>query len=143
MKSSLDSLVKLLDLHMAFGIRPYKFILDMPSSTGAYFVPIEFAIKLWTLLKFSYNHLHPETEMPVSFSAFTARGNILLTPDIVFRMEKRVEKEGEKVVYRIKVPIVSGTDARWVEEIYAEPLLEGINDDAKSLEKARAEINGC
>jgi L-lysine 2,3-aminomutase len=142
MERSLDSLLKMLDLHLVSGIRPYKFILDMPSSTKAYFVPIEFAIRLWTLLKFSYNHFHPETEMPVSFSAFTTKGNILLTPDMALRMEKRLDSDKGKVAYRIKVPVVAGTDVQWVEETYTEPLLEGINDDAKSLEKTKAEILG-
>lgn len=142
MERSLNSLLKILDLHLVSGIRPYKFILDMPSSTRAYFVPIEFAIRLWTLLKFSYNHFHPETEMPVSFSAFTTKGNILLTPDMVFRMEKRLDSDEGGVAYMIKVPVVAGTDVQWVEETYTEPLLEGINDDAKSLEKTKAEILG-
>lgn len=142
MERSLDSLLRLLDLHLASGIRPYKFILDMPSSTRDYFVPIEFAIRLWTLLKFSYNHLHPETEMPVSFSAFTTEGNILLTPDMVFRMGKRVDSDKGEVAYRIKVPVVAGADVQWAEENYTEPLLEGTNDDAKSLEKTKAEILG-
>lgn len=122
MERSLDSLIKLLDLHLVSGIRPYKFILDMPSSTRAYFVPIKFAIKLWTLLKYSYNHVHPETEMPVSFSAFTQKGNILLTPDMLLRMKKDVGKERGLVTYTIRVPVVEGTDIKWMDEKYEEPI---------------------
>ena len=78
--------------------------------------------------------------MPTSFSAFTKRGNILLTPDMVFRMEKEVDKGRSRVSYRIKLPVVEGTRVKWIEDLYEEVLIEGVNDDPKSLEKVKKEI---
>jgi hypothetical protein len=66
-------------------------------------------------------------------------GNIILSGHTLFSAKKEVDKENDRVIYRIpRVGALTGWEPQIAEVFeYDEPIIEGINDDPKSLEKLR------
>lgn len=131
-KKTMDRLYKLAELQGASGCKPYKYILDMNVGSLEYSVPLEFMLKVLTELKYRIDHPWPETWQPVSYTILCKEGNILLSPHMLFCINKKISKYKNAVEYYIPVPIGEG---RWKIIKYTEPLLEGYNDDPNSLKR--------
>jgi L-lysine 2,3-aminomutase len=134
---TMEYLVELGRRQVAVGVEPYMFIVDMHPSTNAYYVPIEPLMQVWGMLVES--HDYPGLERPRTLSVLFEGGNIILSGHTLFSAKKEVDKENDRVIYRI--PRV-GALTCWEPQIaevfeYDEPLIEGVNDDPKSLEKLR------
>ena len=131
---TIEYLIELNRRQVLVGVEPYAFIVDMHPSTNAFYVPIEPLMQTWGTLVES--HDYPGLERPRTLSVLFEGGNIILSGHALFSAKKKVDKKNDRVIYRI--PRV-GTQMRWKPQIaetfeYEEPLIEGINDDPKSLD---------
>jgi len=129
-KKTMNTLYKLAELQGINGCRPYKYILDMNVGSLEYSVPLEFMLKVLAELKYRIDHPWPETWQPVSYTILCKEGNVLLSPHMLLCMNKKISKYKNAVEYYLPVPAGEG---RWKIIKYAEPLLEGCNDDPNSL----------
>ncbi len=134
MRKTIDCLQQLAKLQGASGVRPYKYILHMNVGSLEYSVPLEFMLKVLAELKYRIDHPLPETWQPVSCTILCKQGNIVLSPLLLFTINKKVCRYKDSVLYFMPVPI--GND-KWQIVKYVEPLLKGYNDDSESLSKTR------
>jgi lysine 2,3-aminomutase len=135
MQKTMDTLLQLAELQGASGVRPYKYILHMNVGSLEYSLPLEFMLKVLAELKYRIDHPMPETWQPVSCTILCKQGNIVLSPPLLFTINKKVCKYKDSVEYFIPVPIGKG---RWQVVKYLEPLLKGYNDDHDSLRRAQS-----
>lgn len=124
----------------AIGVQPYKFIVDMHPRTVQRYVPIEEMMKIWS--RVYDTHEHPELERPTSMGILCNEGNVLLSGHTLMAARKEVDKERGTVTYRFPAEF-SGD--QYNEKIgrtytYKEPLIEGCNDNPRSLENLRKEF---
>lgn len=131
-QKTLDTLYELTRLQGASGIRPYKYILHMNCGSLEYSVPLEFMLEVIGELKYRPDHPWPETWQPVSVSILCQEGNILLSPQLLFCMEKSINEKEGYVEYKIPVPQNGFKTA-----MYREPIIKGYNDDLESLMKIK------
>jgi L-lysine 2,3-aminomutase len=136
MGKTLGTLLELARLQGASGVRPYKYILHMNVGSLEYSVPLEFALKALAELKYRVDHPLPETWQPVSCSILCRQGNVLLSPQLLFTINKKVCRYKDSVKYLIPVPTGGG----WRTIEYVEPLLAGCNDDPDSLTKTKRRL---
>lgn len=129
---TMDVLYQLAQLQGISGVRPYKYILHMNVGSLEYSVPLEFMLKVLAELKYRLDHPWPETWQPVSFCILYQKGNILLSPQMLYTIKKEIQKDKDCVVYQIPVPI---GNKKWQVVKYVEPLLKGYNDNPNSLKK--------
>lgn len=127
---TINGLFKLAELQAMFGIKPYKYILHMNSGSLEYSVSLEFILKLIGDLKFRLDHPLPETWQPVSISILYKGGNILLSPQLLFLISKKIIKNSNTVLYKIPVPL---DNKNWKIINYFEPIIIGVNDNPNSL----------
>jgi hypothetical protein len=85
-------------------------------------------------LKYRIDHPLPETWQPVSCTILCKQGNIVLSPLLLFTINKKVCRYKDSVLYFMPVPI---GNSKWQIVKYVEPLLKGYNDDSESLSKTR------
>lgn len=117
------------------GVRPYKYIMHMNVGSLEYSVPLEFMLNVLAELKYRVDHPWPETWQPVSFCVLYKEGNILLSPQLLFSIRKKVHED--HVAYSIPLPDDGG---KWQIFEYKEPLLKGHNEDPKSLNALQEKI---
>lgn len=129
---TMDILYRLAQLQGISGVRPYKYILHMNVGSLEYSVPLEFMLKVLAELKYRVDHPWPETWQPVSYSILYQKGNILLSPQMLYAIKKEVRKDEDCIIYHIPVPI---GNRKWQTVKYVEPLLKGHNDNPDSLKK--------
>lgn len=129
---TMDTLYQLAQLQGISGVRSYKYILHMNVGSLEYSVPLEFMLEVLAELKYRLDHPWPETWQPVSFCILYQKGNILLSPQMLYTIKKDVHKDRDYVVYRVPVPVGK---RKWDVVEYAEPLLKGYNDNPNSLTK--------
>jgi L-lysine 2,3-aminomutase len=129
---TMNILYQLAQLQGISGVRPYKYILHMNVGSLEYSVPLEFMLEVLAELKYRIDHPWPETWQPVSFCILYQKGNILLSPQILYTIKKEVHKDKDYIVYRIPIPI---GERKWLTVKYIESLLKGYNDDPDSLKK--------
>jgi lysine 2,3-aminomutase len=134
MRKTIDCLQQLARLQGASGVRPYKYILHMNVGSLEYSVPLEFMLKVMAELKYRIDHPLPETWQPVSCTILCKQGNIVLSPLLLFTINKKVCRYKDSVLYFMPVPI---GNSKWQIVKYVEPLLKGYNDDSESLSKTR------
>ena len=127
----MDLLYRLAELQGVSGVKPYKYILHMNVGSLEYSVPLEFMLKVLTQLKYRLDHPLPETWQPVSFCILCKDGNILLSPQMLGGIKKEIHEDKNFITYYVPVPI---KDNKWRTVEYTEPLLEGYNDNHRSLE---------
>jgi len=137
-EKTLNTLLGLARLQGASGVRPYKYILHMTVGSLEYSLPLEFMLKILAELKYRIDHPVPETWQPVSYCILCKQGNILLSPQLLFTINKKVCKYKDSVEYFIPVPI---GNYHWQVVKYVEPLLKGFNDDYDSLRKIKGSLN--
>lgn len=128
-------LYQLAQLQGISGVRPYKYILHMNVGSLEYSIPLEFMLKVLAELKYRVDHPWPETWQPVSYSILYQKGNILLSPQMLYIIKKEVHKNNDSVIYHIPVPI---GNRKWQTIKYTEPLLKGYNDNSNSLKNFRS-----
>ncbi|NOS83999.1 MAG: 4Fe-4S cluster-binding domain-containing protein [Ignavibacteria bacterium] len=132
-KKTIAELSLLLQKLVIADVEPYMFIVDMHPSTNEYYVPIEPLLQVWGDLIES--HDYPGIERPRTLSVLFEQGNVVLSGNTLFAMEKKVNKTEQSVTY--KIPRV-GSTGYWKNSIkeyfeYTEPLILGLNDDPHSL----------
>jgi len=143
---SLDFMRKLGSMQNALNIEPYKYILDM-NPGSKFYVYLEPFLKVLSKLEDRPDKPaagtgeytgYSDLVMPRVVNILYPGGNIRLSQYLLFAMEKKVDREQEKVTYYIPSNI---TD-KGAETIfkYAEPLVEGINDDPESLSKLKRKV---
>lgn len=130
-QKTLDTLYELTRLQGASGIRPYKYILHMNCGSLEYSIPLEFMLEVIGELKYRPDHPWPETWQPVSMSILCKEGNILLSPQLLYCMEKLIDEKEGYVEYKIPVPV----DGSFKTTTYREPIIRGYNDNPNSLNK--------
>ncbi len=121
-EKTMQTLYDLTELQGKSGIRPYKYILHMNCGSLEYSVPLEFMLDVLGELKYRPDHPWPETWQPVSVSILCKEGNILLSPQLKYCMEKTVNEDGGYVEYKIPVPMNGYKMAT-----YREPIMSGFN----------------
>lgn len=131
---TMKTLCRLAQLQGSSGVRPYKYILHMNVGSLEYSVPLEFMLEVLAELKYRIDHPWPETWQPVSYSILYRKGNILLSPQMLYVIKKDVHPDKGFVKYHIPVPVGGG---KWAIVDYSEPLLKGFNDNPESLNKYR------
>lgn len=129
---TMNTLYRLAQLQGVSGVRPYKYILHMNVGSLEYSVPLEFMIEVLGELKYRIDHPWPETWQPVSYCILCQKGNILLSPQMLCAIKKKIYKNKNCVIYYIPVPT---GNRRWRAVKYVEPLLKGVNDNSDSLKK--------
>jgi lysine 2,3-aminomutase len=129
---TMQTLYELARLQGISGVRPYKYILHMNVGSLEYSVPLEFMLEVLAELKYRIDHPWPETWQPVSYCILYQKGNILLSPQMLYTIKKEVHKDKDYVIYHIPVPI---GERKWHTVKYVEPLLKGYNDNPNSLKK--------
>ncbi|MFA4016185.1 MAG: hypothetical protein RUDDFDWM_001288 [Candidatus Fervidibacterota bacterium] len=134
---TMEYLVELGQRQVIVGVEPYMFIVDMHPSTNAYYVPIEPLMQVWGMLVES--HDYPGLERPRTLSVLFEGGNIILSGHTLFSARKEVDRENDRVIYRIpRVCAQTGWESQIAEIFeYDEPLIEGVNDDPESLERLK------
>jgi L-lysine 2,3-aminomutase len=135
-EKTMQTLNELTHLQGRSGINPYKYILHMNCGSLEYSVPLEYMLNVLGELKYRTDHPWPETWMAVSHSILCKEGNILLSPQMVFGMEKEINHEKKYVEYKIPVPSNGGFRMA----TYREPLMKGYNDNPNSLEQIRKNV---
>ncbi len=125
-EKTMQTLYELAELQGRSGIRPYKYILHMNCGSLEYSVPLELILDILGELKYRPDHPWPETWQPISVSILCEKGNILLSPQLVFGMEKSINNKEGYVEYKIPVPHNGFKIAT-----YREPIIKGYNDDPK------------
>ena len=128
---TMDLLYQLAQLQGISGVRSYKYILHMNFGSLEYSVPLEFMLDVLAELKYRLDHPWPETWQPISYSILCQKGNILLSPQMLYIIKKEVHEDKDCVVYHIPVPM---KNRKWEIVEYTEPILKGYNDNPKSLE---------
>ncbi len=138
---TINYLVELGRRQVVVGIEPYMFIIDMHPSTNAYYVPIEPLMQVWGMLIESHDYIG--LERPRTLSVLFEDGNIILSGHSLFSAKKQVDKDNDRVIYTIpRIESSKGWKANIAESfIYSEPLLKGINDDSKSLNRIKEQFN--
>jgi len=139
-KKTIDQLSTLAELQGICGIRPYKYILHMNSGSLEYSVSLEFILRLISDLKYRVDHPFPETWQPISISILCKEGNILLSPQLLFLVNKKVIKYKNSVIYQIPVPL---NNNKWKIIDYIEPIIPKQNDNPDSLEEIKKVYFNC
>lgn len=135
-EETMKTLSELAQFQGISGVRPYKYILHMNVGSLEYSVPLEFMLKVLAELKYRPDHPWPETWQPVSFCILYQGGNLLLSPQLLFSLQKRVHED--HVAYKIPLQDDGG---RLQVLSYKEPLLKGYNDNPESLVKLQEELH--
>lgn len=141
LERSVNELAELGRKQVGVGVEPYMLIVDMHPSTNAFYVPIEPLIAVWGALVES--HDHPGLERPRTLSILFDKGNIILSGNTLLAMEKKVDREGKVVTYRIPRIGPGSSYTGEVAEVfeYSEPL-NHLNEDPDSLKKLRSRWAG-
>ena len=130
-KKTMDFFVKLGRYQVRAGVEPYKYIVDMHPRTEKRYVPIERLLPIWR--KIAESHIYPELERPRTLSILCKQGNIILSWYMLKHMKKRLDRKKNEVVYEIPSIVGMGGSEEVKIVEYTEPIIEGINDDSKSL----------
>lgn len=124
-EKTIKTLYTLAELQGKTGLRPYKYILHMNVGSLEYSVPLEFMLEILGEMKYRIDHPWPETWQPISVCILCKQGNILLSPQLLQLIKKKVFKSKQIVKYYIPVPI---GNRKWKTVEYIEPLIKGYND---------------
>lgn len=147
-EKSLEFMRTLGSMQNALNVEPYKYILDMNPGSKFYVYLEPFLTRLLGRLEdrpdkpaagTGRHEGYSDLVMPRVINILYKGGNIRLDQCLPLAMKKIVDREQKRVTYYIPSCITdNGAETVF---LYAEPLVEGINDDPESLSELKSRIN--